>query len=301
MVRIFEQVTKKGVSLLKQFLDFWMLFRKNRGAVVGVVIALFFGFMAIFASFIMPYDPWHQTLVAPPESTDGIYKPPSREHWLGTDELGRDVLSRVIMGSRTSMVVGFVAAGVSMLLGITLGSIAGYFGGRVDGTIMRITDIFLTLPTFFLILLIISIWGRNPIFVMIIIGVTIWPSTARLIRAEFLSFKMQDFTIAARAAGAGPGHIIFREILPNAAFAAIVNISMQIALAIITEASLSFLGLGDPNAASWGWQLQLSMKSIRLAWWVSTFPGLAISLVVLSFNLIGDGLNDAMNPHLKER
>lgn len=291
----------RTASLIESILGFWRLFKKNRAAVVGLGIVLLFGFVAIFATFIMPYDPSDMTLAAPDDSPHGVYKPPSREHLLGTDDLGRDVFSRFIWGSRTSMLVGLAAASVSALVGISLGGTAGYFGGKVEGLIMRITDIFLTLPTFFLVLLIISIWGQNPVLVFIVIGMTIWPSTARLVRAEFLSFKEQDFTMAARAAGASPAYIIFREILPNAAFAAIVNASMQVAGAIMTEASLSFLGLGDPSAASWGWQLQFAMKSIRRAWWVSTFPGIGITLVVVAFNLIGDGLNDAMNPHLKER
>jgi peptide/nickel transport system permease protein len=287
--------------MLESFVSFWRLFRKNRAAVIGLAIVIVFGCLAMFANIIMPYSPSAQTLAAPPESPHGVYKAPSSEHLMGTDDLGRDVFSRFIWGSRTSMMVGLAAATVSALVGISLGGTAGYFGGTIDGVIMRITDIFLTLPTFFLVLLIVSIWGQNPVLVFFVIGMTIWPSTARLVRAEFLSFKEQDFTMAARAAGANPGYIIFREILPNAAFAAIVNASMQVAGAIMTEASLSFLGLGDPNAASWGWQLQFAMKSIRRAWWVSTFPGIGITLVVVGFNLIGDGLNDALNPHLKER
>jgi len=281
--------------------EFWRLFRKNRAAVVGLVIVFLFAVIAILARQIMPYDHMAQNLIDSPDSPHGVYKPPSLEHWLGTDDLGRDVFSRFIWGSRTSILVGIAAAAVSAMLGISLGATAGYFGGKFDGLVMRITDVFLTLPTFFIVLLIVAIWGRNPTLVMFVIGATIWPSTARLMRAEFLSFKEQDFTMAARAAGANPRQIIFREILPNAAFAAIVNASMQVAGAIMTEASLAFLGLGDPNAASWGWQLQFAMQSIRRAWWVSTFPGLGITMIVVGFNLIGDGLNDALNPHLKER
>ncbi len=294
-------VMTRSEMLIEGIIGFWKRFRKNRAAVVGFAIVMIFIFLAAFANYVMPYDFMGQNLLAPVESNHGVYKAPSAEHWFGTDALGRDVFSRFIWGSRTSIVVGLVAASVSAAVGITLGSIAGYSGGQIDGLIMRITDVFLTLPRFFLVLLIVSIWGRNPKFVMFVIGITIWPSTARLIRAEFLSFKEQDFAMAARASGAGTKHIIFREILPNAAFAAIVNASMQVAGAIMTEASLAFLGLGDPNAASWGWQLQFAMKSIRRAWWVSTFPGIGITLVVVGFNLIGDGLNDAMNPHLKER
>jgi peptide/nickel transport system permease protein len=230
-----------------------------------------------------------------------IYMPPSISYPLGTDQYGRDVLSRVIWGTRISLLIGFVSAGISAVLGIVLGAISGYYGGRVDNIIMGLVDIFLTLPTFFLIMSIAFVFGGSVWNVMVIIGLTIWPGTARLVRAEFLSLKEREFVKAARVIGSGEARIIFGEILPNAIFVAIVNTSLQVAGAIMTEASLSFLGIGDPNTVSWGWMLNDALKTFRVAWWTSFFPGLAISITAVAFNLIGDGLNDTFNPHLKER
>jgi len=299
------KITKQGQTRwtmhIEKLMEFWRLFRKNRAAVIGLVILLVIMFLATFARQLMPYSPWELSLAAPRDSPDGIYKPPSRNHLMGTDDLGRDVFSRFIWGSRFALLIGFVAAGVSTCLGLILGSLAGYFGGMADGVIMRTTDVLLTLPTFFAVLIFVALWGRNQILLILIIGTTIWPSTARLVRAEVLSFKHQEFTLAARCAGATSWHIIFREILPNVAFVAIVNSSMQTAFAITIESSLAYLGLGDPLALSWGWQLHYAMQSIRRAWWMATFPGFGITLVVVAFNLIGDGLNDALNPYLKER
>jgi peptide/nickel transport system permease protein len=200
-----------------------------------------------------------------------------------------------------SLFIGFVSASISAIVGIALGAIAGFYGGKIDNIIMSIVDIFLTLPTFFLILSIAFIFGASIWNVMVIIGLTIWPSTARMIRAEFLSLKEREFVKAARVVGAGDMHILLHEVLPNAIFVAIVNTTLQVAGAVMTEASLSFLGVGDPNSVSWGWMLNDAMKTFRVAWWLSLFPGLAISITVIAFNLVGDGLNDALNPHLKER
>ena len=184
---------------------------------------------------------------------------------------------------------------------MVLGSVAGYYGGRVDDLIMRFVDFFLVIPTFFLILLIIAMYGTNIWNIMFVIGLTAWPSTTRLIRGQFLSLKEQPFVEAERALGASDRRIIFRCILPNAIHPVLVNLSFRVGSAIISEAGLSFLGLGDPRAISWGQMLNVAQRFIRTAWWMAIFPGVLISLAVLSFNMVGDGLNDAMNPRLMER
>lgn len=197
--------------------------------------------------------------------------------------------------------VGFTAASVAFFLGVSAGSIAGYKGGQVDNIIMRFVDVMLTLPTFFLMLIIAFFFGPSTFNVVMIIGVTSWPSTARLVRAEFLSYKERDFVSAARAVGMSDMRIAFLEILPNSIFPAIVNSTLMVASTIIIEASLSFLGIGDPNVVSWGWMLQESMRALRTAPWLPILPGIAITLTVVALNVVGDGLNDALNPYLKER
>lgn len=292
------QWTKRFVkNQAKGFVEFWGRYRKNRAAVGGLAMVVGFAIVAFLAPIISPSNPFEMHL----QGLSLIYNPPGVAHLMGTDQFGRDVLSRIIWGSRVSLLVGFVAAGISASVGISLGSIAGYYGGRIDDIVMRVVDVFMTVPSFFLILTIVMIFGSSLSNVMIIIGLTIWPGTARLIRAEFLSFKEKEFVQAARSIGAGDRHIIFREIAPNAVFPAIVNASLQVGGAILTESALSFLGLGDANQVSWGFILNEAISSFLRAWWLSAFPGLMICLVVISFNLVGDGLNDASNPYLKER
>jgi len=278
-------------------LDFWRRYRKNRAAILGFVGVALALFIAVCAHVVYPYDPFSMRLHEAGQS----YVTPSLEHIMGTDQFGRDVFGRTLYGIRTSLLVGASAALISALLGISLGAIAGYKGGITDEIIMRVVDASLTIPTFFLALVIVAMFGSSISFVALVIGFTMWPSTSRLIRAEFLLFKEQTFVESARAVGCGDAHIIFREILPNAIFPAVVNLSLQIAMAILDEVSLSFLGLGDPNQISLGMMLNEAMPSFRRAWWLGVFPGLVISALVISFNLVGDGINDALNPHLKER
>jgi peptide/nickel transport system permease protein len=281
----------------KSFAEFWRRYRKNRAAILGLSMVIAFGSIAVLAPIISPYNPFEMHL----QDFTRIFLPPDSLHLMGTDQYGRDVLSRIIWGARVSLMVGLVAAAISAVVGMTLGSISGYYGGRVDEAIMRFVDMFLTIPTFFLILTIVAIFGGSLTNVMLVIGLTIWPSTARLMRAEFLSFREKEFVQAARSIGASDRHIMFREIAPNAIFPAIVNASLQVGSAILTESALSFLGLGDPNNVSWGFMLNDALGSFLRAWWMPLFPGLMITLVVISFNLVGDGLNDALNPYLKER
>jgi len=270
---------------------------KNRAAVLGLAIFLFYFTMALGAHMLAPYNPFDMNLNDP----DIVLKPPRPRNPLGTDEYGRDVLSRLIYGSRVSLFVGFLSSGIALAIGVAVGSFAGYRGGKVDNIIMRFVDMFLTIPTFFLILLITAVFGGSVWNVMMILGLTGWPGVARLIRAQFLSLRQKDFVTAALGAGARDLHIIIREILPNAIFPAIVDASMRISGAIMTESSLSFLGLGDPTQPSWGMMLNEAMSSFRIAWWLSLFPGMAITSASIAFNLIGDGLNDMLNPRLKER
>jgi peptide/nickel transport system permease protein len=293
-----QETTKRFLRVQwKSLKEFWRRYSKNRAAVLGLAMVFAFSFTAIFAQYLAPYSPFEMHL----QDFSRIYLPPNNVHLMGTDQYGRDVLSRIIWGARVSLMVGLAAAAISAVVGVSLGSIAGYYSGRIDEVIMRFVDMFLTIPQFFLILTIVAIFGGSLTNVMIVIGLTIWPSTARLTRAEFLSFREKEFVQAARAIGAGDRHIMFREIAPNAIFPAVVNGSLQIGSAILTEAALSFLGLGDPNNVSWGFMLNDALTSFLRAWWLSFFPGVFITLVVIAFNLMGDGLNDSLNPYLKER
>ena len=257
----------------------------------AVVVGLLF-FTALSAPYLAPYEPTRIDI-------RNIFSPPGGSHMLGTDELGRDVLSRMIWGSRVSLLVGFVATGISLVIGIIVGSIAGFYGGRTDSALMRFVDIMLTFPTLFLILAVIAILGPGIFNIMTVIGLTNWMGVARLVRAEFLTLKERDFVTSARALGAGDNRIIFRHILPNAISPVFVSATLGVAGAILIESSLSFLGIGvQPPSPSWGNILSSGMDNIEIAWWLSLFPGLAILLTVLSYNLVGEGLRDALDPRL---
>jgi len=226
-----------------------------------------------------------------------VLEPPSKEHILGTDELGRDVLSRIIYGARVSLKVGFIAMGIAILTGTVLGLIAGYYGGFIDTIIMRFVDVMLAFPTLFLILAVVAVLEPSIYIIMIVIGLTGWMDIARLVRAEVLSLKEREFVLAARAIGASSGRIIFKHILPNAIYPVIVAATFSVGGAILIESGLSFLGLGiQPPEPSWGGILSIGKDYITVAWWMSLFPGIAIFLTVLSFNLLGEALRDALDP-----
>ena len=227
--------------------------------------------------------------------------PPSWKHLFGTDDLGRDIWTGVLFGARVSLTVGILAAATSALIGTTVGSLAGYFGGVTDNVLMRTTEFFLVIPSFLLALILVAVSGPSIVNVILAIGLLGWPSTARVVRAEFMSLKEREFVTAARAIGVGTRRLVFRQILPNAAPPAVVITSLGVASAILIEAGLSFLGLGDPNQFSWGLMLRNSREFLRIAWWMPTFPGLAIFFTVLAVNLVGDGLNDALNPRTSQR
>jgi len=241
---------------------------------------------------IVPYSPTEYNLL---ESL----APPSAKHWFGTDDRGRDVLSRMIHGARVSLSVGFVAVGIAVMIGITLGALAGYFGGWMDHLISRAIEVLLTIPTFFLIIAIIAFLPPSIYNIMAVIGLTGWTGVARFVRAEFLKLKRLDFVMASRALGASHGRIIFLHMLPNAMAPVLVSAVFGIAGAILTESSLSFLGFGvPPPTPSWGDILSQSRDYIEFAWWLTTFPGLAIFMSITAYNLVGEALRDAMDPKL---
>jgi len=272
---------------------FWKRFRKNKLALAGAFIVFLLFFAALFAPWLSPYDPGQINIKK-------VLQDPSSEHLLGTDPLGRDVLSRMLWGSRISLLVGFVAVGIASFIGIFLGALAGYYGGWVDNLIMRFVDVMLCFPTFFLILAVIALLEPNIWNIMIIIGITGWMSVARLVRAEFLSLKERDFAVAERALGARDFRIIFRHILPNALAPVFVAATLGVAGAILTESALSFLGIGvQPPTPSWGNILTAGKDNIQIAWWLSLYPGLAILITVLGYNLLGEGIRDAIDPRLK--
>jgi peptide/nickel transport system permease protein len=276
-----------------RIVQFWNRYKKNRAAVVGLIIVCFFILVSVFAPRIVSNAPF--SLVA------NRFIPPSDEYPMGTDDLGRDVFSGVVYGSRVSLLVGFMAAATSTFIGTLIGAFSGYHGGRIDSMLMRITEVFQVVPRFFMALILVALFGASVWNVIFVIGILSWPVTARLVRAEYLSLKEREFIEAATALGMGHLRIVFSEILPNALPPIIVNSSLQVGSGILVEAGLSFLGLGDPSMISWGYMLNNAQRFLRQAWWMASFPGMAIFLTVLGLNLVGDGLNDALNPKLKER
>lgn len=271
---------------------FWCNFTKNRLALLGAAVVIVLFAVSIFASFLSSYSP-DQIDVSQ------ILNPPSRAHIFGTDELGRDVFTRVLYGSRISLKVGFVAVGIATLIGVILGSISGFYGKWVDSLVMRVVDIMLCFPSFFLILAVISILEPSIYNIMIVIGVTGWMGVARLVRAEFLSLKERDFVVAARAIGAGNLRVMFSHVLPNAMAPVLVSATLGVAAAVLTESALSFLGIGvQPPTPSWGNILTEGKDNIEIAWWLSLFPGFAILITVLSYNLLGEGIRDSLDPRL---
>jgi len=267
-------------------------FTRNKLSVIGAIVVFALITISLLAPVIAPYDPTSIDVY-------NVLSPPDKAHILGTDELGRDLLSRIIWGSRVSLKVGFVAVGIAIMIGIILGSIAGFYGGRVDAILMRFVDIMLAFPTFFLILAVIAILEPNIFTIMAVIGVTGWMDVARLVRAEFLTLKERDFVDAARALGMRNKRLIVRHILPNALSPVFVAATFGVAGAILTESGLSFLGLGvQPPDPSWGNILTAGKDNIEIAWWLSLYPGLAILITVLSYNLVGEGLRDALDPRL---
>lgn len=293
------QASPAQIELDRSHRSPWQLaanrFRKRKLAIWGLLVLLVLTFVAVFANVIAPYDPNKIDLVG--GTNGGRPLPPSAEHWMGTDQLGRDYFSRIVYGARISLSVGFIAMGIAISIGTLLGGMAGYLGGIVDNVIMRLTDVMLSIPQFFLILTVQSLTKPSVFNVMVVIGLTGWATIARIVRAEVLSLATRDYVLAARGLGASNARILFRHLLPNALGPIIVAASLRVPSAILLESGLSFLGLGvQPPQASWGNMLHGSIKYLGTAWWMVLWPGLFISLAVTSFNFVGDGLRDALDP-----
>lgn len=269
--------------------------RRNRLALLGLFTVIALYLIAFLAPLIAPYDP-----IAQGDLTTSAFLPPGADHWLGTDQFGRDVLSRIIYGARISLAVGFIAVAIAIILGSLLGAVAGYIGGKVDAVIMRFTDMVMAFPRLVLLIMIIALFDSSLTLIILVLGLTQWPGTARLVRGEVLSLREQEYVQAARALGFGRSRIILRHLIPNVLAPVIVAATLGIGNTIVLEAGLSFLGMGvQPPTPSWGTLLADGRQSLIDAWWVATFPGLAIVITVLAFNLVGDGLRDALDPRLR--
>lgn len=279
-----------------QWSEAWRMLKRNKMAMVGLGILVVLVLLAVFADVIADYDE-----VAIKMNTSIRLQGPSKDHILGTDELGRDIFARIIHGARVSLQVGIIAVGIAIIVGGTLGAIAGFYGGKLDNVIMRIMDIFLAIPSILLAISIVSALGSSMPNLMIAVGVSSIPSYARIVRASVLSIKDQEFIEAARAIGAKDSRIIIKHILPNSLAPVIVQGTLGVAGAILSTAGLSFIGLGiEKPAPEWGAMLSGGRQHLRDAWHVAAFPGIAIMITILSLNLLGDGLRDALDPRLKQ-
>lgn len=277
-----------------RFVVLWRRYRRNRAAVLGLILFGIVILMALTAGLIEPGDPLRRA--GPPLTPPFV----NYDTLLGTDQLGRDILAGILYGARISLLVGVAATLVSIAIGVIIGALSGYFGGWVDDVLMRITEAFQTIPNFVLLLTLVAILGSRIEWITLAIGIVSWTAPARMVRAEFMSLRNREFVDAARNLGVSNTAIIFKEILPNALPPIIVYASVIMALAILLESALAFLGLGDPNYASWGNMIGQGRAVMRSAWYCAVFPGIAIILTVLSFSLLGEGLNDALNPRQKK-
>ncbi len=290
MILEHEEAVIKKRSQLKEI---WRRFRRNKQAMVGMCMLLLMIFSAIFASVISPYDPLQQDII-------NRLQPPSAAHFFGTDELGRDIFSRILYGSRISLTVGLIAVSISSVVGCALGAIAGYYGGVLDNVIMRCTDVLMAIPSILLNISIVAALGTGLQNVMIAIGISSVPAYCRIMRASLLSLKDQEFVDASRAAGASDPYIILNHILPNSLAPLIVQATLKIGGAILSCASMSFIGLGIvPPTPEWGAMLSTGRDFLRDAPHLTAFPGMAIMFAVFAMNLMGDGLRDALDPKLK--
>lgn len=268
-------------------------FGRSPSGVIGAVVLLILMLVTVFGPHLYGIDPL---------DIAGLpFTPPGEDAWLGTDYLGRDILSGLIHGGRATLTVGGVAAAITIIIGVTMGAISGFFGGAIDTALVKVTEFFQILPPLLFAMVLVTLFGQTLTTITVAIGVVSWPTAARLTRAEFLRLRNLDFVKASRAAGAGNLHLILRVVLPNALPPIIVSATLAIGVAILFEGGLSFLGLGDPNTMSWGLMIGQNRNYVLDGWWTVTFPGAAIFVAVLAISLVGDGINDAINPRLRKR
>lgn len=273
----------------------WRILLRDPAALTGLLLLTTFVVLAGLAPRLFPGDPLD--MVGAPFTWPGT----DPQYWLGTDSLGRDVAAGIVHGTRVSLLIGACAAALGLLIGTLVGAIGGFFGGIVDDVLVRVTELFQTVPSFLLVMVIVAIGNPQVKVIALAIGLASWPTVARIVRAEFRTLRNAEFVMAARSQGFTNTRLILGEILPNALPPVIVTASVMVASAILIESSLSFLGMGDPNVVSWGGMIGAGRESLRTAWYLTAIPGLAIVLAVLALNLLGDGLNDALNPRLRQR
>jgi len=273
--------------------EFWRRYRRKTSAVIGLGLLLGVLLVAVFGPLLVSGDPW-EIVVRP-----FLWPGEDTAYPLGSDTLGRDILSGIVHGARVSLMIGLAATAAALGIGVTVGAVAGYYRGWPDDVLMRITEVFQTIPTFLLAVVLVAIFKPSMITIILVISAVTWPSIARLVRAEFLSLREREFVQSCVVVGMGEARIIFAQILPNCLPPIIVMSSVLVASAILTESGLSFLGLGDPNLMSWGTMIGIGREAMRTAWYMSALPGIAIVITVLALNLVGEGLNDALNPRLK--
>ncbi len=263
----------------------------DRQGALGLTLFLFLVLVAVFASHLILYNP--------NETIGSVLESPSTAHLMGTDSIGRDVFSHVVLGSRISLLFALGAGSIALVVGVVLGAFSGFYGGWVDDLLSRIIDVFIMIPRLFLIILVVALFGNKLILTIVIIGLTIWPPNARILRAQVLSIKSRSFVLASRAAGTRPLRTLFRHVVPNAFGPVVANSTLLMAQAVLLEASLGFLGLGDPRYPSWGQLINQGQLHIRQAWWMVVFPGAALFLLLVSLHMIGDGVSRVMNPRLR--
>lgn len=273
--------------------SFWRRYQRNRSAMFGLAILTVTILMSLLAPLVYHGSPF--ALVGEPRTA------PNAEFWLGTDTLGRDVMAGIFHGARTSLLIGLTATLVSLIIGVIVGGIAGYYGGTTDNVLMRLTEFFQTIPNFLFAIVLVAVMTPSIYSIIIAIAVVTWPAVARLVRGEFMALRNREFVQACIGIGMSDARILALHILPNCLASISVIGSLMVATAILVESGLAFLGLGDPNVMSWGYLVGAGRTVLRTAWWVCTFPGIAILLTVLAINLVGEGLNDASNPRLRDK
>ncbi len=275
--------------------EFLRRFARNKPALAGVAVLVLITLAAVLAGLLFPASPWDMV------GTPFIWPGRDPEFPLGTDMMGRDLAAGLFHGARVSLVIGLVATAVAVFLGVAIGAAAGYYGGRIDQLLMRVTELFQTLPPFIFAIVVVAILRPSVQTIVVAIGLVSWPAVARLVRAEFIALREREFVHAAVAMGMGDLRIVLTQILPNGLPAIIVTGSLNVATAILLEGGLAFLGLGDPNVMSWGTIIGAGRDALRSAWYIATLPGIAILFTVLAINLVGEGLNDALNPRMRNR